>query len=336
MLLAVRDLSKHYAVGGGLFGPPRGALRALDGVDLDLAAGATVGIVGESGSGKTTLARCLLRLVEPSGGQVLLHGEDLLTLRPRALRARRKMIQMVFQDPYGSLDPRQRVGSILDEPLRVHRLGTAAERRRRVGELLSLVGLPEAAAARYPHEFSGGQRQRIGIARALAPGPELLVADEPVSALDVSVRAQILNLLAELQQRLGLAMVFIGHDLAVVEQVADRTAVMYLGRVVEEGPTRELLAFPQHPYTAGLIATVPSLDPTAARPRPPQGEIPDAANPPTGCAYHPRCPIAAQVCRERAPTLDPVAGGPGQLRQAACHFPGTWAPPASGNGGVVS
>jgi oligopeptide/dipeptide ABC transporter ATP-binding protein len=336
MLLAVRGLSKHYPVGGGLFGGARGVLRALDGVDLDLAAGATVGIVGESGSGKTTLARCLLRLVEPTGGRVLLHGEDLLQLRPRALRARRKTIQMVFQDPYGSLDPRQRVGSILDEPLQVHRLGTAAERRRRVAELLSLVGLPEEAAARYPHEFSGGQRQRIGIARALAPGPELLVADEPVSALDVSVRAQILNLLAELQQRLGLAMVFIGHDLAVVEQVADRTAVMYLGRVVEEGPTAELLASPQHPYTAGLIATVPSLDPGAARPRPPLGEVPDAANPPGGCAYHPRCPIAAQICRDRAPNLAPVTGDPGSGRRAACHFPGVWAPPPPGNGGVVS
>ncbi len=336
MLLSVRALRKHYPVGGGLFGVPRAVLRALDGVDLDLEAGATLGIVGESGSGKTTLARCLLRLVEPTGGRVLLHGEDLLQLGPRALRRRRKLVQMVFQDPYGSLDPRQRVGSILAEPLQVHGLGNAAERRRRVAELLTLVGLPQEAAERYPHEFSGGQRQRIGIGRALAPGPELLVADEPVSALDVSVRAQILNLLADLQQRLGLAMVFIGHDLAVVEQVADRIAVMYLGRVVEEGRTRDVLAAPQHPYTAGLIATVPSLDPQAARPRPPQGEVPDAASPPSGCAYHPRCPIAAAVCSERAPELAPVAGATESGRRVACHFPGSWAPSAPGNGPVVS
>ncbi|MEO8505250.1 MAG: oligopeptide/dipeptide ABC transporter ATP-binding protein [Acidobacteriota bacterium] len=315
--LSVRDLTKHYPLRGFL-GGERGVVRALDGVNLELGPRETLGIVGESGSGKTTLGRCLLRLVEPTRGAVLLDGEDLLRLGARELRARRRLIQMIFQDPFGSLDPRQRVGSILEEPLQIHRLGDAASRRARVLELLDLVGLPAEASRRYPHEFSGGQRQRIGIARALATGPRIVVADEPVSALDVSVRAQILNLMAGIQQRLGLSMIFIGHDLGVVEQVADRVAVMYLGKIVEEGLCTDVLARPLHPYTESLLAAVPPPPGSTVLARSaPRGETPDPAAPPPGCPFHPRCPRAQRVCSLEVPAL--VERAPGRL--AACHFP---------------
>ncbi|MEZ5331277.1 MAG: ATP-binding cassette domain-containing protein [Thermoanaerobaculia bacterium] len=275
--------------------------------------------MGESGSGKTTIGRCIVRLLEPSSGAVLFDGVDLAALSAHELRRRRRDFQLVFQDPYGSLDPRMRVRSILAEPLEVHGLGDRAWRRRRVDELLDLVGLPASAAQRYPHEFSGGQRQRIGIARALATEPRLLVADEPVSALDVSVRAQILNLLARLQEKLGLTLLLIAHDLALVEQIADRVGVLYLGRLVEVGPTASLFADPQHPYTAGLLASVPVADPTRGGAHPVlAGEVASALSPPAGCAFHPRCPVARPRCAEQTPALDAV----GSDRRAACFYPG--------------
>jgi oligopeptide transport system ATP-binding protein len=264
-LLEIADLRKEYPVRRGLLQRRRGTVLALDGVDLDLARGECLALVGESGSGKTTLGRCALRLIEPTAGRVVFDGEDLLALPAAALRARRRRFQMVFQDPYGSLDPRQRVESIVAEPLAVHTGLDRAGRRGRARELLAMVGLAPELGRRFPHELSGGQRQRVGIARALAPEPELLVADEPVSSLDVAVRGQILSLLAGLRERLGLTLLLISHDLAAVEQLADRTAVMYLGRVVELGPTRELMARPRHPYTVSLLAAVPTADPRRRR-----------------------------------------------------------------------
>jgi oligopeptide transport system ATP-binding protein len=260
-LLEISELRKEYPVRRGLLQRRRGTVRALDGVDLELARGECLALVGESGSGKTTLGRCALRLVEPTAGRVVFAGEDLLALPAAALRARRRRFQMVFQDPYGSLDPRQRVESIVAEPLAIHTDLGRAGRRERARELLAMVGLAPELGRRFPHELSGGQRQRVGIARALAPEPELLVADEPVSSLDMTVRGQILSLLAGLRERLGLALLLISHDLAAVERLADRTAVMYLGRVVESGPTRELLARPRHPYTVRLLSAVPVADP---------------------------------------------------------------------------
>ncbi|HEX2252492.1 MAG TPA: ABC transporter ATP-binding protein [Thermoanaerobaculia bacterium] len=316
----MRGLSKHFPVHHGLLRRARGTVRAVDGVDLDVDRGECVALVGESGSGKTTFARCAMRLVEPTAGSVRLGGVDLLALGAAALRRRRRDFQMVFQDPFGSLNPRMRVGRALAEPLAVHGIVPRAQRRRRVAELLDMVGLPPAAAERFPHEFSGGQRQRIGIARALATGPALLVADEPVSALDVSVRAQVVNLLADLQRRLDLALLFIAHDLALVEHVADRVAVLYLGRVVEEAPRDALFARPQHPYTVGLLASVPVPEPSAGRRtrRAPLGDPPSPLAPPPGCPFHPRCPIARERCAAEAPPLAEVAPG----HRVACWFPG--------------
>ncbi|PYQ55652.1 MAG: peptide ABC transporter ATP-binding protein [Acidobacteria bacterium] len=266
-LLQIAGLRKEYPVRRGLLQRRRGTVRALDGVDLELACGECLGLVGESGSGKTTLGRCALRLVEPTAGRVLFDGEDLLALPAGALRARRRRFQMVFQDPYGSLDPRQRVEPIVAEPLAIHTDLGRAGRRERARELLAMVGLSPELGQRFPHELSGGQRQRVAIARALALEPELLVADEPVSSLDMAVRGQILSLLAGLRERLGLALLLISHDLAAVERLADRTAVMYLGRVVETGPTRELLARPRHAYTVSLLSAVPVADPRRRRRR---------------------------------------------------------------------
>jgi oligopeptide/dipeptide ABC transporter ATP-binding protein len=323
-LVEVRGLVKHYPVRRGLLQRQRGVVRAVDGVDLVVRRGECFALVGESGSGKTTVGRCAIRLVEPTAGTVRFDGEDLLALPPGELRRRRRRFQMVFQDPFGSLNPRMRIGRALAEPLAVHGLGRPEERRRRVAELLATVGLPADAAGRFPHEFSGGQRQRIGIARALATGPELLVADEPVSALDVSVRAQVVNLLSELQARLRLGLLFIAHDLALVEHLADRVAVMYLGRVVEEGPREAVFARPQHPYTVTLLASVPVPDPAVRTARPAVPDDPrDLAVELGGCPFEPRCPTARERCARDAPRLVEVAPD----HRVACHYPGELPPP---------
>ena len=316
-LLRVRDLRKDFAVGGGLGRRPA-VVRAVDGVSFDLAAGETLGIVGESGCGKTTLGRLVLRLIEPTAGNVLFEGEDLLALDAAALRQRRRAMQLVFQDPMGALDPRQRVGDIVGEGLTIHRLAAGAEREERVVALLGRVGLPAEAADRYPHQFSGGQRQRIGIARALALEPRLIVADEPVSALDVSVQAQIVNLLQDLQTALGIAYLFIAHDLRVVEHVARRVAIMYLGRIVELADTATLYATPRHPYTRALLSAVPTTEPTRRRERIVlSGEPPSPLTPPSGCPFHPRCAHAEARCHTEPPALL----GPADHR-VACHvFP---------------
>jgi len=320
-LLAVEGLRKDYPVRRGLLQRARGTLRALDGVDLVVGRGECVGLVGESGSGKTTLGRCALRLIEPTAGRVRFDGEDLLALRPAELRRRRRRFQMVFQDPYGSLDPRQRVGSVVAEPLAVHRLADRAGRASRAAELLASVGLAPELARRYPHELSGGQRQRVAVARALAVSPELLVADEPVSSLDVTVRAQILALLADLRRRLSLSMLFIAHDLAAVEQLADRVAVMYLGRVVETAAREALFRQPLHPYTVSLLSAVPRPEPGRRRQRivlP--GDPPSPVTPPSGCPFHPRCPSARARCAAEHPPLAAPPGDGGRL--VACFFPG--------------
>jgi oligopeptide/dipeptide ABC transporter ATP-binding protein len=390
VLLAAEGLEKRYPLRRSLFGRGPGSVAALAGVDLAVRRGECLAVVGESGSGKTTLARCLLRLIEPTAGRVSFAGEDLLALPAGELRRRRRRFQMIYQDPYDSLDPRQRIGAALAEPLLLHHLenvehgqaaaatpappappavagalglpaapgvagapGVPAARadrgrpwrrrraaRRRALELLATVGLPASTADCFPHQLSGGQRQRVGIARALAVEPELLVADEPVSALDVSVRSQILNLLAELQQGMGLTVVLIAHDLAAVEQLADRVAVFYLGRIVELAPRAELFARPLHPYTVGLLAAVPVAWPLASargaerRVRAPlAGEPPSPAAPPPGCPFHPRCPVARARCAVERPELLPAApGGPGAApaagagsseRLVACFFPGS-------------
>jgi oligopeptide/dipeptide ABC transporter ATP-binding protein len=318
-LLEARGLVKDYPVQSGFWRRDSGWVRALDRVDLTVEAGRSVALVGESGSGKTTLARCLLRLIEPTAGSVRFRGRDLLALPREALRRERRHLQMVFQDPFGSLDPRMSVGESIAEPLVAHRLGSASERRGRVGELLGLVGLPADSAARYPHEFSGGQRQRIGIARALATQPDVVVADEPVSALDVSVRAQVLNLLGALQARFGLALMLISHDLAVVEQLADEVVVLYLGRVVESAPASDLFARPRHPYTVSLLSAVPRPVPKSGRRRIVLGgDLPAAGEAVGGCPFHPRCPIVQERCRTEAPALAEVSPG----HQVSCHYPG--------------
>jgi oligopeptide/dipeptide ABC transporter ATP-binding protein len=318
-LLAVRDLVKHYPIPGGAFGRRAARqLRAVDGVSFDLQPGETLALVGESGCGKTTTGRMLLRLTEPTSGRIELDGEDLLGMGRTALRRRRRELQIVFQDPYASLSPRKRVEDIIAEPLDVFRLyRNKNERRERVVDLLRLVGLNAEQLRRYPFEFSGGQRQRIAIARALAPGPRLIVADEPVSALDVSIQSQVVNLMQDLQERFGIAYVFISHDLAVVRHIAHRVAVMYLGRLVELANTDVLFNAPFHPYTQALFSAAPAAGP---RPRGQRiilrGDVPNPARIPTGCGFHPRCPIAAPICREQTPVLSELLPG----RLAACHF----------------
>ncbi len=317
-LLEVQHLRVHFPVKSGVFARSQGHVRAVDGVSFEVAAGETVGLVGESGCGKTTVGRAVVRLVEPTGGTIRFAGEDLTAMRGPALRERRRQFQMIFQDPFSSLNPRLTVGDSVGEALDILRLvADEAARRRRIGELLHSVGLDPAAADRYPHEFSGGQRQRIGIARALAVEPQLIVGDEPVSALDVSVQAQVVNLLQELQRERGLAYLFISHDLAVVEHLSHRILVMYLGRIVESGPAKELCREPRHPYTQALISAVPVVDPESKRNRIVlSGDVPSPINPPSGCPFHPRCPVAEARCCTELPRMRKLDGG----REVACHL----------------
>jgi peptide/nickel transport system ATP-binding protein len=316
-VLTVRGLRKHFATGGGLSRAAAVTVRAVDGIGFEVGAGEAFGIVGESGCGKSTAGRAILRLIEPDAGEIVYRGQDVRAASGAALRALRRKLQIVFQDPYSSLNPRRSIGRALAEPIEVHGIaGSAQEVRARVASLLEEVGLPADAAERYPHEFSGGQRQRIGIARALSVEPELIVADEPVSALDVSIQAQVLELMRRLQAQRGLSFVFIAHDLGVVRYFCQRVAVMYLGRIVEMGTAAELFGDPLHPYTRMLRDASPVPDP-ALRGRMPriEGETPSPANPPSGCHFHPRCPHAMSACRERYPEETRVGG-----RMVACHL----------------
>ncbi len=321
-LLTIEGLKKHFPVRGRLFNRSNDSVKAVDGVSLSVRKGETLGLVGESGCGKSTLGRCLLRLEEPTGGRIVFDGQDLLTLDKPAMRRLRRDMQIIFQDPYSSLNPRKAVGAIIGDAFRVHGLHKGAGRRRKVEELLSLVGLRPEHYDRFPHEFSGGQRQRIGIARALALDPKFIVADEAVSALDVSIQAQILNLLVSLQRRLGLTYIFISHNLGVVRHVSDRVGVMYLGRIVELAPTAALFARPAHPYTEALLSAVPRPSVgTASKRIILAGDPPSPLRPPSGCAFHPRCPHRQDICMRETPPLKDLAPD----RAAACHFPLTLA-----------
>jgi oligopeptide/dipeptide ABC transporter ATP-binding protein len=317
-LVEVRDLVKRFPVKGGILQREIATVNAVSGVDLDIGKGESVGLVGESGCGKTTLGRMLVRLLEPTSGTIRFDGEDMTHLDGKRLKPFRKRVQIIFQDPYGSLDPRAQVGEAIAEGLRLHGVEDGDERRERVREMLELVGLKPEHAGRYPHEFSGGQRQRIGIARALILKPDFVVADEPVSALDVSVQAQVLNLLKELQSELDLTLLFVAHNLAVVEHISDRVAVMYLGRIVELTDRDTLYRRPLHPYTEALLSAIPIADPGRPRNRQIlQGEIPSPINPPPGCHFHPRCPIAREgLCDVEDPMLMNSSDGP--HHQAAC------------------
>ena len=309
-LVEVTDVSVSFPSGGGILRGSRTTLRAVDRLNLSVAAGEVVGLVGESGSGKTTTGRAILRLLEPSAGVIRFEGADITHLAKPALRPLRRRMQMIFQDPYSSLNPRLKVRDIIDEAFVVHGIGTRRDRPERVAELLHRVGLPADAMQRYPHEFSGGQRQRIGIARALAVGPVFVVADEPVSALDVSVQAQVLNLLLDLQRSLNLAMLFIAHDLAVVQYVSDRVVVMYLGRVMEVAPAETIYRRPMHPYTVALLEAAPEPEPAARRPLTElPGEMPSPFAPPSGCVFRTRCRFAVAACAQIEPTLAEVAPG---------------------------
>ncbi len=329
--LSVRDLVKTFPVGGGFLGGEKGEVSAVAGVSFDIRSGTTMGLVGESGCGKSTTARSILRLIEPTSGEVVLRRPlegggsemiDVIASDRRQLRELRRHMQIVFQDPFASLNPRMSVGAAIAELLQVHSDMSRSDRAKRVGELLSLVGMNPNIADRYPHEFSGGQRQRIGVARALALNPSFLILDEPVSALDVSIQAQVLNLLEELQDRLGLTYLFIAHDLAVVRHICDDTAVMYLGKIVEQTSTDRLFAAPMHPYTHALLSAVPTPNPRIQRQRSRillEGDVPSPLNPPSGCRFHTRCPIGKekQICRVEEPTLQEQAPG----HRVACHFP---------------
>jgi oligopeptide/dipeptide ABC transporter ATP-binding protein len=320
-IMEVRDLVKHFPIRKGLLQRQVGAVRAVDGVSFDVLRGETLGLVGESGCGKSTTARLLLRLMEPTSGSIRFQGEEIAGIKGGKLKDLRREMQMIFQDPYSSLNPRKTVGSIIADPFVIHGLNKSeGERKRRVQELMDRVGLNPEHYNRYPHEFSGGQRQRIGVARALALNPKVIVADEPVSALDVSIQAQILNLLRELQRDLGLTLVFIAHDLSVVRHMCDRVAVMYLGHVVEMASAEELYSHPRMPYTGALMSAVPVPDPRLAKAKQRQvlaGDVPSPSNPPQACPFHTRCWKAQEVCRTDTPPLEVKEGG----NLAACHFP---------------
>ena len=318
-ILTVEDLRTYFPVRRGVFSRVSGYVRAVDGVDLSIRRGQVLGLVGESGSGKTTVGRTLLRLIPATSGRVVFDGQDVFSLGRSAMRALRRRMQLIFQDPVGSLNPRMTVGHIVGEPLAVHKIVPRRQRAARVGELLERVGLSPAYTVRYPHEFSGGQRQRIGIARALASRPDFIVADEPISALDVSIQAQILNLLSDLQDELGLSYLFIAHNLAVVEHFADEVAVMYLGRIVERATRDELYSRPIHPYTQALLSSVPQATPSRpSRPVRLKGEVPSPINPPSGCAFHPRCPLTCQLAKDADPAdTTTIQSEGGQVRVMA-------------------
>ena len=320
--MSARGVVKHFPIRRGVLQRTAGHVRAVDGVDLDVLRGETVGLVGESGCGKSTLARTLVRLIEPTAGEIVFDGQDMTRLRGRELKTARRDMQIVFQDPVGSLDPRMTVKEIVAEGLETHGLARGHDRDRRIREMLEQVGLPADAALRYPHEFSGGQRQRIGIARALVIRPRLVVADEPVSALDVSIQSQVLNLLVDLKRELNLTYLFVAHNLAVVGYISDRIAVMYLGKIVEIAAAQDLYRRPLHPYTQALLSAIPELVPGRRRRRIVlKGEVPSPINPPSGCRFRTRCPLAQDVCAEIEPPLEAKAGEP-QEHLAACHFAG--------------
>lgn len=318
VLLEVKDLVKHFPIRQGvIFSKQVGAVQAVDGISFNVNKGETLGLVGESGCGKTTAGRCILRLIEPTSGEVKFDGKDVPSLPKDELRELRKEMQIIFQDPYGSLNPRMTVGDIVGEPLHIHKLAKGAAKEKRVREILETVGLSAFHARRFPHEFSGGQRQRIGIARALAVDPRLIICDEPVSALDVSIQAQVINLLQDLQEEFGLTYLFIAHDLSVVKHISDRVAVMYLGKIVELTGKTELYRNPKHPYTQALLSAIPEADPTIKKERILlKGDVPSPINPPTGCRFHTRCPKAMDICK----TKDPAFVDTGDGHFVACHL----------------
>jgi oligopeptide/dipeptide ABC transporter ATP-binding protein len=319
-LLEVKNLRKYFPIKGGILGKTVARVHAVDDINLSMLPGQTLGLVGESGCGKSTLGRTILRLYEPTSGSIRFDGEDLLALSPAALRAKRRDMQIIFQDPFSSLNPRMSIGDILAEPFVIHKIGSKKDIDAQTAKLLETVGLPAEAAQRYPHEFSGGQRQRIGIARAIALHPKLIVADEPVSALDVSIQSQILNLLVDLRKKMGLSYLFVAHDLAVIEHISDVVAVMYLGKIVEYTDGDQLYKKPSHPYTKALISAipVPELDRKKER-QILKGDVPSPINPPSGCYFHPRCPAATDKCKQEAPPLRDL-GTPGKPHLVACHY----------------
>jgi len=316
-LLEVLNLKKYFPVKKGVFSRVKGLVRAVDGVSFSIDEGETLGLVGESGCGKTTVGRSILRLIEPSSGQVIFNGQNLLGLVPEKLRQARASLQIIFQDPFSSLNPRMSVGQIIAEPIRNYTPASRGEIRDRLASLMESVGLRPEQARRYPHEFSGGQRQRIGIARALALNPRLIICDEPVSALDVSIQAQVINLLVHLQEKMNLSYLFISHDLRIVEHISNRVAVMYLGKIVELAEDQDLYQNPQHPYTQALLSSVPISDPEVIKERTPlEGDVPSPLNPPSGCSFHPRCPLSGDICAHQEPTFRNL----GNDHWIACHL----------------